>query len=363
MSGRFYVLGLSLIVLLLANVPLAHSTLWDLIIAVKPAKDVFQADEPLYISGSVVNHAQKPIVNAEVKIRLGSDSIVTTTDSDGKFSHEFGVKDRIPGKYIVNVAATSEDEKIGLASTTFIIKGTALASAQITQSFDDAYSLPDKDIDFENDPISALIYKYRQDIAAKLEKEKIKQQKLDDYQKFLDERRKIAEMRLQERLVEEKPSGGNYVGSWQYDRFIATLESGPAKDVILRQLNYTNKMWEEAKVSMRQVLENGGTWQDAMQIFVNSAALSREQMESLTKITNSTDTTADQVNGTLPYDLLDSVKSENATKEESLQFDVNGTAIKTGLKGTIIRLNVNGTIIELLVNGTTITPITNSTKN
>ena len=362
MSGRFYVLGLSLIVLLLANVPLAHSTLWDLIIAVKPAKEVFQADEPLYISGSIVNHAQKPIVNAEVKIRLGSDSIVTTTDSDGKFSHEFGVKDRIPGKYIVNVAATSEDEKIGLASTTFIIKGTALASAQIAQSFDDAYSLPDKDIDFENDPISALIYKYRQDIAAKLEKERAKQQKLDDYQKFLDEQRKIAEMRLQERIAKEKPGGGNYVGSWQYDRFVATL-NGPAKDVILRQLNYTNKMWEEAKDSMRQVLENGGTWKDAMQIFVDGAALSREQMESLTKIINSTDIAADQVNGTLPYDLLDSIKSENATKEESLQFDVNGTAIKTGLNGTIIRLNVNGTIIELLVNGTTITPITNSTKN
>ncbi|MEX0657442.1 MAG: hypothetical protein WD154_07865 [Nitrosopumilaceae archaeon] len=361
MTRRFYVLGLSLIALLLANVPLAHSTLWDLIISVKPAKEVFQADEPLYISGNIVNHAQKPIINAEVKIRLGSDSIVTTTDSEGKFYHEFGVKERVPGKYIVNVAATSEDEKIGLASTTFIIKGTALASSQLAQSFDDAYSLPGKDIDFENDPITALIYKYRQDIAAKLEKERAKQQKLDDYQKFLDEQRKIADMRLQERLVVENPGGGTYVGSWQYDRFVATLD-GPAKDIILGQLNYTNKMWEEAKVSMRQVLENGGTWQDAMQIFVDGAALSREQMEALTKITNATNTTTDQVNGTLPYDFLDSTNNENA-KEESLQFDVNGTAIKTGLKGTIIRLNVNGTIIELLVNGTTITQITNSTKN
>ena len=360
MTKRFYVLGLSLIALLVANVPLANATLWDLIITVKPAKEVFQADEPLYISGNIVNHAQKPIVNAEVKIRLGSDSIITTTDSEGKFYHEFGVKERIPGKYIVNVAATSEDEKIGLASTTFIIKGTALTSSQLAQSFDDAYSLPDKDIDFENDPISALIYKYRQDIAAKLEKERAKQQKLDDYQKFLDEQRKIAEMRLQERMIVEKPGGGNYVGSWQYDRFVATLD-GPAKDVILRQLNYTNKMWEEAKSSMRQVLENGGTWQDAMQIFVGEAALSREQMETLTKITNSTGTVDAQVNGTLVYDFLDSSKIENAT--QALQFDVNGTAIKAGLQGTIIRLNVNGTIIELLVNGTTITQITNSTKN
>jgi len=122
-------------------------------------------------------------------------------------------------------------------------------------------------------------------------------------------------------------------------------------------------MWEDAKISMRQVLENGGTWQDAMQIFVDGAALSREQMEALTKITNSTDTTTDQVNGTLPFDFLDSIKNENMTSQEPLQFDVNGTAIKTGLKGTIIRLNVNGTIIELLVNGTTITQITNSTKN
>ncbi|MGQ0377148.1 MAG: carboxypeptidase-like regulatory domain-containing protein [Nitrososphaerota archaeon] len=358
---RFSVLGLSLIVLLLANVPLAHSTLWDLIIAVKPAKDVFQYDEPLYISGNIVNHAQKPVVNAEVKIRLGSDSIVTTTDSEGKFYHEFEAKDRIPGKYIVNVAATSEDEKIGLASTTFIIKGTALASSQLAKSFDDAYSLPDKDIDFENDPITALLYKYRQDIAAKLEKERAKQQKLDDYQKFLNEQRKIAEMRLQERIIVEKPGGGNYVGSWQYDRFVATLD-GPAKDIILAQLNYTNKMWEEAKISMRQVLESGGTWKDALQVFVDGAALSREQMETLTKIANATDTSGDQINGTLSYDFLDSSKNENVT-QESLQFDVNGTAIQTGLKGTIIRLNVNGTIIELLVNGTTITQITNSSKN
>jgi len=361
-TRRFYVLGLSLVVLLLANIPLAHSTLWDLIIAVKPAKEVFLADEPLYISGNIVNHAQKPVVNAEVKIRLGSDSIVITTDSEGKFSYEFDVKERIPGKYIVNVAATSEDEKIGLASTTFIIKGTALSSAPIAQSFDDVYSLPDKDIDFENDPITALIYKYRQDIAVKMEKEKEKQQKLADYQEFLDEQRKIADMRLQERMIAEKPGGGNYVGSWQYDRFVATLD-GPAKDVILRQLNYTNKMWEEAKISMRQVLENGGTWQDALQIFVDSAALSREQMEKLSKINNTTDTTPDQVNGTLSYGFLNSSKIENATQAESSQFDVNGTAIKTGLQGTIIRLNVNGTIIELLVNGTTITQITNSTKN
>ncbi len=361
MTGRFYVLGLSLIVLLLASVPLSHATLWDLIIAVKPSKEVFQSDESLYISGTIVNHAQKPVVNAEVKIRLGSDSIVTTTDSEGKFSYEFASKERIPGKYIVNVAATSEDEKIGLASTTFIIKGTALASSQIAQSFDDAYSLPDKDIDFENDPISALIYKYRQDIAAKLEKEREKQQKLDEYQKFLDEQRKIAEMRLQERLVVEKPGGGTYVGSWQYDRFVATLD-GPAKDVILHQLNYTNKMWEEAKISMRQVLENGGTWKEALQVFVDGASLSREQMEALTRITNTTDTTINQINGTT-YDVLDLTQIENATLTEPLQFDVNGTAIKTGLKGTIIRLNVNGTIIELLVNGTTITQITNSTKN
>jgi len=46
-----------------------------------------------------------------------------------------------------------------------------------------------------------------------LEKEREKQQKLDDYQKFLDEQRKIAEMRLQERMIVEKPGGGNYVGS------------------------------------------------------------------------------------------------------------------------------------------------------
>lgn len=361
MTKRFYVLGLSFVVLLLANIPLAHSTLWDLIIAVKPAKEVFQDDEPLYVSGNIVNHAQKQVINAEVKIRLGSDSIVTTTDSEGKFYHEFEAKDRIPGKYIVNVAATSEDEKIGLASTTFIIKGTALASAQLAQSFDDAYSLPDKDIDFENDPIAALIYKYRQDIAAKLEKERVKQQKLDEYQKFLDEQRKIADLRLQERIVEERPGGGTYVGSWQYDRFIATFD-GPVKDIILGHLNYTNKMWEGAKASMHQALENGATWHEALQIFVDKAALSREQLEALTDITNSTDSMPSQINGTLSYDVLDSSKTEDA-KAKSLQFDVNGTAIKAGLNGTIIRLNVNGTIIELLVNGTTITQITNSTKN
>jgi len=355
-----YVIGLVFVVLLFANVPMTDAKLWDLIIIASPQKEAIAGSEGPVISGKVVDHAHKPIVNAEVKIRLSTESIVTFSDEDGHFYHEFEAKERTPGKYIVNIAATSANGKTGLASTSFIVKGTALASASLAQSFDLAYSLEEKDIDFENDPITALLYKYRQDMVAKLEHEQKKQQALEEYQKFLEEKRFVAALILNETIAVSKPGGGNYVDGWYYDRFVSQLDKS-IKNIIIGQLNYTSKLWEDARNVMNEELAKGGTMEDAKRAYFEKASVTREIMEALTVIRNSDNsTTSIQGNSTL-YEEYFGSDSLNQTK--SSQFNVNGTAIQAGLDGMIIRLNVNGTIIELLVNGTSVTQVTNSSKN
>lgn len=331
---------------LMSILPQSESSLWDLVVYAKPTIQIFYSDESPAIAGKVVDQADRPVSDVQVKIRFGAESATTITNSDGMFFYDFGPKDRFSGIYIVNVVATSNDGKIGLASTKFEIKGSALPSSHVQQSFELAYS---DDLDVENDPIDALIFKYRQEIAQKLEQERLKQQELAKYQEFLDEQRQIAAQKLNETLQLEsaKPNDESYTERWYFPRFMDSLDKS-VKGIIGTQLNYTSQLWEDARKAMNEVLENGGTWQQAREAFFEKASVSRQTMESLT--INKTNSTIVDVNATS----IESITFENMTSADQAPqvLDVNGTAIKTGVNGTIIRLNVNGTVMEFMINGT-----------
>lgn len=334
------------ITVLLSSIPQSESSLWDLVVYAKPTTQIFYPSESPAIAGKVVNQADRPVSDVQVKIRFGGESATTSTNEEGVFFYDFGVKERISGIYIVNIVATGEDGKIGLASTQFEIKGKSLPSSHAEQRFDSVYS---DDLDVENNPIDALIFKHRQEIAQKLEQERLKQQELEEYQKFLDEQRQIAAAKLNETLSLETQKESSYTERWYFPRFMESLDKS-VKGIIGTQLNYTSDLWIEARAAMNEVLDSGGTWQQARDAFFKKAAVSRQTMESLT-INKTNSTVSLDVNATS----IESLVIENMTSVEQIPevLDVNGTAIKTGINGTIIRLNVNGTIMEFLINGTT----------
>jgi len=281
--------------------PPSDAVLWDLVISAEPSKPIYDKNEGPIIFGKIVNHAYKPTVGAEVKIRFGSESVLTKTDYKGIFHYEFEEKTRTPGRYVVNIIANDpHDGKIGLTSTTLKIRGTAI---DILSAEEPKIEFS-KDIDFEKDPIAAILFKHQQEKAAEREANAKKLQELKQYQELLDENRRLADKSLQEVLEAQNPEASNYIDTWHYERFVANLDLS-VKDIFLGQFNYTTKIWSEAQLAMNNVLESGGTWQEARQVYFEKAAISQQIMERLTLQNNMTEIST--INGT-------EIKQTNNTK-------------------------------------------------
>lgn len=362
---RSALFGILAFVILFSNLQAAESTLWDIQISLNLEKSPLTEEDVPVIFGTVSDHAGKPIPDAEVKIRLGGDSIITTSDEFGSFTVVFSDFDEMPGSYIVNAYATSED-KIGLKSIDFQVKGTisVFAHTEKILSTDTAIKyLQASEEDFENDPLGLTLYNYYQDLQDQLFEEQKEQLDLIAEQQYIDEQRELSLQLTKQIIEEENPGAGIYAG-FKYERFVSNLDLA-VRDIIVNQLNYTVDVFVEAQNAMDEVLANGGTYEEARQAYFEKATISREMMEALTV----NQTSNDFVNDTNSELELISESSVNGTEnlveevDSGLVLNVNGTMIDVGKSGSIIYLNINGTIFEFFVNGTEITQVTNSSQN
>jgi len=280
--------------------PVSDAVLWDLVILAEPSKPIYDKNERPVIFGKIVNHANKPIIGVEVKIRFGSESVFTLTKGDGSFYYEFEEKARTPGHYVVNIIAVDpHNGKVGLTSITLGIRGITL---DILSAEEPKIEFT-KDVDFEKDPIAAILFKYQQEKAAEIEAKARKLQELKQYQEFLDEKRRLADKSLQEILQVQNPIASDYIDTLYYERFVANLDLS-VRDIFLGQLNYTTKIWSDAQLAMNKVLESGGTWQEARQVYFEKAAISQQIMEqiilqnNMTEISTTNGTEIKQTNNT-----------------------------------------------------------------
>ena len=361
-------LGLAFGILLISSIPISESVLWDLLITVNVVNDPLISSENPVVSGQVVDHAGKAIQNAEVKIRIGAETIIATSSETGKFQHEFVGLQLIPGTHIVNVLATSDAEKIGLASINFQVRGeleTFSHTAKLLETQEAMKYLNSDPTDFEFDPIGFTLYNYYQELQEEFLIEQSLQKDIDEQEKILGELRQISDDISQEIIDGKNPGAGTFSGL-DRDTFVDNLDLS-IRDIIANQLNYTVTVFTEAQNAMDEVLQNGGTIQEARQAYFEKATISQETMNSLTVINQDNSTENNLTNSTEPAyyisELQNATNTNLDTTEGELNLNVNGTSIQVGLSGTIIYLNVNGTIIEFIVNGTEIIQITNSSEN
>jgi len=105
-KNKAIVVGLFSFLMLFSFIPTSEAELWDLIIDLNVQKGVIYSGETVIVTGKVVDHAYKPVIEAEILIRTGSDSTIAFTDSFGVFKGEFEDFQRVPGTYAVNVIAS-----------------------------------------------------------------------------------------------------------------------------------------------------------------------------------------------------------------------------------------------------------------
>ncbi len=260
-------------------IPTSQAELWELVIDLNVEKGVINSGETVVITGIIVDHAYKPIRGAEVLIRTGSDTTKAFTDIDGSFKGEFKDFQRIPGTYIVNVIA-SWYGMTGLTSTDFQIKGNVsqFSILQEKLSTDEAIKyLGANESDFEKNPIGQTLFNYYHGLLEELRLEKIENMKPSEHQIFVEEQRKIAEELRNQRIEEFDPGAGTY-GGYKYDDYINGLNP-EIRDLVISQLEFTKNKFEEAQKIRDEILANGGTYEEARQVYLDMLSIPKEKLE------------------------------------------------------------------------------------
>ena len=278
-DNKAIVIGLFSILMVFSFIPTSEAELWELVVDANVEKGAIYSGETLVVTGIIVDHAYKPTRGIEVFIRAGSDTTKAFTNPAGEFRGEIKDFQRIPGTYSVNVIA-SWYGMTGLTSTQFQVKGNAspVSALQEKLSTDEARKyLSSKESDFEKNPIGQTLFKYYHGLLDELILEKKESLKPTAEQIHLEEQRRIAENLRNQAIEFYNPGSGTY-GGLQYEDYVNNLNP-EIRDLVVNQLNFTKNTFEEAQKVRDEILANGGTIEEARQVFLDMMSISKETLE------------------------------------------------------------------------------------
>jgi hypothetical protein len=277
--NKAVVIGLFSLLMVFSFIPASQAELWELVIDLNVEKGAINPGETVVVTGTIVDHAYKPIRGAEVFIRAGSDTTKAFTDIDGTFKGEFKDFQRIPGTYIVNVIG-SWYGMTGMASTQFQVTGdfSPVSALQEKLSTDEAIKyLSANENDFEKNPIGQTLFKYYHGLLEEMVLEKKENLEPLEHQIFIEEQRKIAEELRNKRIEEFDPGAGTY-GGYKYDDYINGINP-EIRDLVISQLEFTKNKFEEAQKIRDEILANGGTYEEARQAYLDMLSIPKEKLE------------------------------------------------------------------------------------
>ena len=298
-NNKVVLIGLFSFLMLFSFIPTSEAELWELVVDVNVGKEAIHSGETLVISGTIVDHAYKPMRGVEVFIRAGSDTTKAFTNPAGEFRGEIKDFQRIPGIYKVNVIA-SWYGMTGLTSTEFRVNGdvSQVSALQEKLSTDEARKyLGSQESDFEKNPIGQTLFKYYHGLLDELILEQKESRESNAEQIYLEQQRQIAEDLRNQAIEIYNPSAGTFDG-YQYDSYIDNLNP-EIKDLIASQLNFTKNTFEEAQKLRDETLANGGTYEEARQAYLDMISMSKEVLEQFTQ------------------EKLDEISEDNQTEEDS----------------------------------------------
>ena len=265
------VLAIILSSVLLFHAAYAQVQMGSLVVTVKPEKNSLESSEIPVLAGTVTDQASKPITNAQVKISTSYGTIVTSTDSDGKFRYQYA-NPVTPGQYVISVKAQKDGYGIGLVSTTFFVKGIPVSQSQNQYNFKTVSS--DK---INQDPTASKILKNIEKAKNQqaVQEEKIK--KIEDNKKFLEEQRALADQKLQNDLSGWITQFDPFTPRNAYAAFVSEVNQ-TVQSIFWGQFNFTDQKTNDGLSAMIQVLQSGGSDVDARKAFIQKATSSRNEI-------------------------------------------------------------------------------------
>ncbi len=158
-----------------------------------------------------------------------------------------------------------------ILATFFIIGNTGFAWADTTDN--SAVTIKATDA-IKNDPAAMKILENIELFKQRWAAQQHAQQLQDQQDQLIEQQRALANAYLQNDLARMSNINDNTTPQNAFANFVSTVNS-PAQKVFLDEFNYMQQKVQQAKDAKNQVLQNGGTVQQALQAF-NDAATSHK---------------------------------------------------------------------------------------
>ncbi|MDA0756892.1 MAG: hypothetical protein O3C04_06660 [Crenarchaeota archaeon] len=266
-----------------SSIPNSEAKLWDLIVDIEFLKSAIIDEQKPILIGTVVDHAYRPLSNIDVKLTFAGESYMLKTDGNGEFGTEIDVSDLKPRTYSMQVLATSDDGKKGMARTTLEIAGHTEKSAKYDRQLESMEMANDssKLRQNPNDPISIILYQHYLKLQENAAQAKYEEELLDIPQQKIRDVRLMTYDALKKYLEKYPLVTRNFEDSAKFGKFLQNLDD-EKRTLFELQLNYTKLRYIEAQNIMHDILKNGGTVKDARAAYFEHLSITHEEMVSFT---------------------------------------------------------------------------------
>ena len=137
----------------------------------------------------------------------------------------------------------------------------------------------------KNDPTAMKILQNIEVFKQRYAAMQLKQQLVDQQNKFIEEQRRIASEHLQVDLAGMNNGNNLATPKNAYAVFVTHVDNS-AQNLFWEQFNFMQAKVQNGKDAMNRVLKNGGTMQEALQAYNNEAAIHKDQLISINKNLN-----------------------------------------------------------------------------
>ena len=266
-----------------SSIPDSEAKLWDFIVDVEFLKTPINEGKNPILIGTVVDHAYRPLSNIDVRLTFAGESYMLKTDGNGEFGKQIDVSELNPRTYSIHVLATNDDGKKGMARTTLEISGHTEKAAKYERQLESMEMANDlsKLRQNSNDPISVILYQHYLKLQENVAQAKYEEMLLDVPQQKIRDARQMTYDSLLKSLDERPLVTRDFHDSTKLGKFLQNLDDDK-RTLFELQLNSTKLRFLEAQNMMQDILNNGGTMNDARTAYFDYLSITQEEMNSFT---------------------------------------------------------------------------------
>lgn len=186
--------------------------------------------------------------------------------------------------------------------------GESFAFAQSSSQFESHTLVGD---DLKNNPLAQKILSEIEESKKRIVQIQKEQKERDANAIQIEQQREHARQIQQEAVASMDAQNAPYTPKAAFERFVSTVNDTTAQNIFWGEFSFMSQRVDAGNAAMKQVLEQGGSWDDAMQAFSRSAAIPHQEMIQENTVLNVEYGVADSgvqsnfdANGILPVDYV-----------------------------------------------------------